>query len=113
MQQYLTASIPVPPEYVLIEKEMFDDLVKRADASTEVWWGMPDLMKAFKTSTPGTVKDILTYPPFERELKGIVYQPRTNGEPWSAAARPLRQWIEENHNRIKETRHLWQGRDDK
>ena len=100
MNQTLTATIPIPDDMVIIKKIEYQKLLD--SVSSQLVWSMKDLEKALGRSDDW-IKEKILYPYREEldvQLGGFVRYPITKGQPWKIGAKQMRNWIEENLEKV-------------
>lgn len=87
-------SIEIPPEYVLITKVEFEELINRQLIGR--WWTMQDLEEHTNMKRDWLKEKILYIPKFKGQLEKFVSYPERQGEKWSFQATKMTQFLEDN-----------------
>ncbi len=100
MTQTFQVTVPIPDDFVLIEREKVREL---EDLANDPVWDLKDLKKKLKMSSDDTIKNKFLYnPKFEKQLKklGIAHYPDESFNRWRFNARKMSRFIDENFAEI-------------
>lgn len=103
MQQLeVSLSIPVPENFILIEKVKLKEL--KQQSLLGAYWTMEDLEEKTKKKHEWIKENILYPSRFRRELDvqhgGFVFYPEVRGQVWSFHALKMSKFLDDNFNRI-------------
>ena len=98
--QTLEVKVAIPDDMVIIKKIEYQKLLD--SVSSQLVWSMKDLEKALGRSDDW-IKEKILYPYREEldvQLGGFVRYPSAKGQPWKIGAKQMRNWIEENLEKV-------------
>ena len=98
--QTLEVKVAIPDDMVIIKKIEYQELLD--SVSSQLVWSMKDLERALGRSDDW-IKEKILYPYREEldvELGGFVRYPSAKGQPWKIGAKQMRDWIEENLEKV-------------
>lgn len=103
MQQLnVELSIPIPSEYVLINKVELEEL--KQESLSGVYWTMKDLEKRMNKKHQWIQKNVLYPSRFKKILDaengGFVYYPKRQGQTWSFQANKMADFLNSNFSNI-------------
>lgn len=98
-------SIPIPSEYVLINKVELEEL--KEESLSGVYWTMKDIEIRINKKSEW-IKENILYPSRFRKLldvdnRGFVYYPQKQGQTWSFQANKMAHFLDNNFPNIFKT----------
>ena len=98
--QTLEVKVAIPDDMVIIKRIEYQELLD--SVSSQLVWSMKDLERVLGRSDDW-IKEKILYPYREEldvQLGGFVRYPITKGQPWKIGAKQMRDWIEENLEKV-------------
>lgn len=98
--QTLEVKVAIPDDMVIIKKIEYQELLN--SVSSQLVWSMKDLERVCGRSDDW-IKEKILYPYREEldvQLGGFVRYPSAKGQPWKIGAKQMRNWIEENLEKV-------------
>ncbi len=90
--QTLQAQIQIPPEFVLISKVEYEELVN--NTLDGKFLSLKEVADHIGCSTAYLKNEILYHPKYKSELSSFIFYPSNSGQHWRIMAKPMYKFLE-------------------
>lgn len=99
--QTLNVTINIPPEFVVVPKKEYEELLHAVDSSPK-WWTMQDLEKKLQRERKWIIKHLIKDDVIGKKVATMTLFPPGDRGHYRFDARRMNKFIDENFELIKE-----------